>query len=83
MKPALIPKSCHHSDLTTLLFLHHLMASICSRDTGVAVALCIRMKNPYIKKGTLPAIPEPMHKHVYQLWRHIASWQWLEQHTHM
>ena len=35
------------------------MTPIYSRDTGVAVASCIWVKNPYIKKGTLPATPEP------------------------
>ena len=32
---------------------------IYSWDTGVAIASCVRVKNPYIKKDTLLAMPKP------------------------
>ena len=54
MRPALPLKL-----FTILPFLHHLMMPIYSRDTGVAVASCVRAKNPYIKNGTFPATPKP------------------------
>ena len=47
------------SDTVTILtFLLCLVTSIQRGDTGVAVARCIRMKHPYVKKGTLPLPPE-------------------------
>ena len=47
------------SDTVTILtFLLYLVTSIQRGDTGVAVARCIRMKHPYVKKGTLPLPPE-------------------------
>ena len=59
------------------------MASIHSRDTGVAVTSCIGMKNPYIKKGTLPATPESTSMYISSGisggWNNILTrkwWQW-------
>ena len=55
MRPALPLKLCHHTPFSS----SSCDAYIHSRDTGVAVASCVRAKNPYIKKGTFPATPKP------------------------
>ena len=44
--------------ITILPLLLSFVASIQGGDTGVAVARCVRMKNPYVKKGTPPLPPE-------------------------
>ena len=62
------------------------MASVYSRDTGVAVASCIWMKNPYIKKGTLPVTPAPTSIYISSSiilpvsggWNNILSCKWLQ-----
>ena len=81
MRPALPPELCHHTP-----FFHHLLASIHSRDAGVSIALCIRVKNPYIEKGTLPATPESTSMYISSSiifpissgWNNILTRKWLQ-----
>ena len=62
------------------------MTPIYSRDTGVVVASCIWVKNPYIKKGTLPVTPEPTSMYISSSiilpvssgWNNILSCKWLQ-----
>ena len=74
------------NSVTILPFLHHLMVSVYSRDTGVTVALSIWVKNPYIKKDTLLTTPQPTSMYISSSiilpvssgWNNILSCKWLQ-----
>ena len=71
------------NSVAILPFLHHLVTPIYSRDTEVAVALCVTVKYPYIKKVLCQQLQNPWACNVYQLWQNLASLQWQKQQSHL
>ena len=55
-----------------------LMSSIQGGSTGVAVARCVRIKLPYIKKGTLLLAPESPHMDDYPGFFLMVSSLWFK-----
>ena len=72
--------------LSPYSFFYYLLTSIHSRDIGVLIASCIRVKNPYIEKGTLPATPESTSMYISSSiifpissgWNNILTRKWLQ-----